>query len=92
MTSLVLPYCLAATSNETLLPQSLLGELDIFLNPIPIPNSNELIPNRIVPPPTVRSQRRIARIRLLKMQDELNIAPVHILPATAEVNNMEVAA
>jgi hypothetical protein len=42
---------------------------------------NEIALSRIVPPPTIRSQRRIARVRLRMMQAELNA------PETSPIEN-----
>jgi hypothetical protein len=55
-------------------------------------NDNLTALDRIIPPPTIRSQRRIVRIRLIKMQEELNQPRVHILPVAPEVKDTKEAA
>ena len=59
------------------------GKMDLFLNPIPSPNPNELALSRIVPPPMPRSSRRRAVLRLERMQRDLS--PIHTSAATSEV-------
>ena len=73
------------------LPDSLPLHLDIFLNPIPQANPNELALSRIIPPPMPRRSRPKAILRLERMQRDLSPAPVHKRAATGEVQVRRIA-
>jgi hypothetical protein len=57
------------------------------------PKSNNLTAlDRIIPPPTIRSQRHITKVRLRKMQEEFSAPELHFSVLTGEVNRMQEAA
>jgi hypothetical protein len=57
------------------------------------PKSNNLTAlDRIIPPPTIRSQRRIAKVRLRKMQGEFSAPELHLSVPACEVRDMKEAA
>lgn len=55
-------------------------------------NNNLTALDRIIPPPTIRSQRRIARVRLRKMQEEFSGGGLHFSIPTGEIEDMKEAA
>lgn len=62
------PADLAQLRRIATLVERVFSIIDFHLH---LPNPNQLALARIVPPPTIRSQRRITGVRLRRMQQEL---------------------
>jgi hypothetical protein len=62
------------------------NRIDQIINQVErqVPTSNELALTRVVPPPTVRSQRHITRVRLRMMQSEFSPTETSRIPDSGE--------